>query len=152
MTEDEKDQWMKPGKMFSDVFEITTKNALLDLYEEEFKKKYKTKPVYAANDYPAKAMLDIVKNAGDSASDLIRHFFKMNDPWFERTGHSIDTLKKSIPAINASLGKLEAKPQQGQDLKIMKQIICDKCTTYFPWTGMVSVYTSKVEMLCERCK
>lgn len=88
-------------------------NEAIDHYEKLYKKKYLILPMYP-NDGGRIALRQLVRNHGLlTVRQLLEQFFEMDDPYFVRKGHSLDTFRSELSAIQAQRGsKLRSAPAQ----------------------------------------
>lgn len=129
-----------------EIEECKANNKAIDIYLEEFEKRYKVKFIFGNQD--SLILKDIVKATGERAGGIIRAYFKNDDPWFIKHAHSIDVLKKNLNVLNASLG--DKKHGSTKKLLLKDLITCSKCQKYFEWEFTVPEVFN-LEPVCDEC-
>lgn len=90
-----------------EVSELT--DEALEHFESLYRKKYAVLPVYA-NDAGKIALRQFTRNYGLAmVKELLTTFFDMKDPYFTRKGHSLETFKFEISAIQAERGACQKR-------------------------------------------
>lgn len=152
MDEIDKHQWEAQYRRLAAVEELSEKNHLIHVYEEEYQRKMGAKPVWDLGNSHLALMADIQKLAKDKTADLIRHFFKMRDDWFQRQGWPLHELKKNISKVHADFIKRGTTTHHSnKDLRILVEVSCDECGSQFKWTGTTGQLLSDNKRICNNC-
>lgn len=155
MDEQEKYEHHKQYRKVEAAYESGERNGLLTIYEQEFQKRYKVKPIYIVKGSQFSAMEKIqslAKEAGAPVEDAIKTFLK-HDTWFPK-GHELGTLIKNFSLINVELAK--TKPKRAENEKIQKNLVwstyqCDKCKNPFICQIDLNEIENRTSFICDQC-
>lgn len=101
-----------------EVKSLNESSRVQETYVECYKRRYGVNPIVSTNGTDQTVFKDLARSLGiTKACQLVEHYFKMNNDWFVKKGHSVAVLKSEIGVINGALGD---KPQQQQALGGMK--------------------------------
>lgn len=131
-----------------EVTDLKESYGIEKIYSDVYEKRYGIAPIMSSNGSDATILKDLVRQLGlGRTTALVNGYLRMNDEWFIRTGHSLETMKKSIPAINSTLGNTQPL-SKALRLSILRQ--CDQCEQYKVFVlPMDPDWTKRVE--CDEC-
>jgi len=101
--------------------------SLLDAYTKAYKARYSIDPVMRLDSSDQTILRDICRHTGnDRALDLVTHYLTMDNEFFLERGHNLETLKKCLSTVNASLGKAK-QSRFHKACHILTYMYCDSC-------------------------
>ena len=124
----------------------------MKLYTECFFLRYQINPISPPDNSDQTILKDLMKQIGAvRLADVIRHYFKMNDPWYVQHAHSLSVLKRSLNAVNASTPHKSASTSHvGKE--IQEIFYCDDCFVAFEGISPMKKDYSSVWIYCPSCK
>lgn len=97
-----------------EVGSLIESSRVQETYVDSYKRRYGVAPIISTNGTDQTVFKDLARSLGIAkACQLVEHYFKMNNDWFVKKGHSVAVLKSEIGVINGALGD---KPQQQASL------------------------------------
>jgi hypothetical protein len=140
--------------MINEVQLARQTNELFDTYRMLYKTRYESDPVIFNAGVAGTILKDIIRLVGyDRASKLVIAYFKSNDDWYRKQGHSLECLKKNLAQLSSQIpdDKVVAL-RQPKNLRIMFWTVCPKCQADFE----VTCWASEAEKvahtkLCSKC-
>ncbi len=132
------------------VYENKEANLLIDIYSKEFRRLFGIAPIFDANNFHIGTFKDIAKSAKEQGPDLVKHFFKMKDDWFQKQGYTPECLKKHLPAIAIDHQKRVHLKHDGP-IKVTTKYACDNCFLHFDLTCTIDFLYSEVPRRCPDC-
>lgn len=138
-----------PPEMMA-VHENKEANRLTTIYAHEFEKLFGIKPILDPNGFHIATFKEIATACKDKAEDLVRHFFKMRDEWFQKQGYTPECLKKHLPMVSMDLQRKSSFTHKGE-LKMHITLTCDQCFSRFILTTTESFLSSGKPRFCISC-
>lgn len=138
----------------SEIYEVEIKKAedrMCEVYAEAYERRWRTKPVLSNNGSDQTILRDMIRQLGaPKVAELIRHYLEMDNEWFVKRYHPLETFKKEINAINADFGLLKSKQTIPKGLCLSVRFHCDKCMAEFLCVVPLA-YNWERRTLCPSC-
>ena len=126
----------------------------MDIYMEEYEKRYKIRPVLQNQLADQTVLKDLIRKVGlDQTTDLIRTYLRMQNPWFLTKGHSLKVLQDSVNLVLAQTAKTPQRGRRGIEVHIQSyRLFCDKCGDPWKEDFIGDVEEFQKPRICEQCK
>lgn len=128
------------------VNEFRAATELRVLYENLYKKKYKTLPFIEDTDATTFAFI-ASKFKGPEGPKLLEAYFDVQDRFIQENCHPIGMIRKSINKLLPMMAKHTPQPTGG--IRIKAHLSCDYCNQYFDWIGDARVLMNPRK--CQEC-
>lgn len=109
-----------------EVGSLIESSRVQEVYIESYKRRYGVNPIISTNGTDQTVFKDLARTIGVAkACQLVEHYFKMNNDWFVKKGHSVAVLKSELGVINGSLGDKPQQREAAQGLRMRVLVYCD---------------------------
>lgn len=126
-------------------------NRVLDAYRSSYFKRYKTEPILSQNGTDQTILKDMARSLGEQRTiDLLEHYLKMDNDWFVKKGHNLETFKREMNVVNSDMG-LRASKSGNRSGNIKVFFSCDGCMVH-SYIEVPFKYDWDQRTLCSNCR